>query len=872
MELGVATLGIAIAKVVLRLGGDSDVADSITDLVGQNGRNPKDQARENVEEALGAVIAQRLTERLPPGMKLDSTDFLAAAEDVKDLMFRLLTDEDATLAAVRDGANFKRWVLANGARGLRRKTSARAEPIFDAVLEAACDEFVRFAPSSSLLLSAGIRAVLDKIEHIPDLADHVARIPQMSADLTLAALDDRDARLRTSLPNWVVNASISATRAGRLVGRPVSEWTAAELGVHDSIDTPVPSSGLTDYILRSHDDRLRQLVEDVVERKGQSLFLLAVGTSCAGKTRAIYECVKATLPEWQLVAPGTAQDLRNALAAGIPAKTVIWWDELQLRISRSEAIGVAPALQQLLQAHDDGAGPVVVASTVWRANLLAMESRSVPEDAAKGADSLPQLLELATKVPIVDHFSEPERDRALRSSDARVRIAAETSSFRSEGWQVTQTLAGGSTLLSRMTQSEVSAGAGFSPSARAMLLAASDLRRVGLENPLPAWAVEGSAVGYLGDPRPVETWLPDAIDECTRDASNDDAVTGRQSLDFRRTGVPALRVQWIGGATSATKCYELHEILLHERLNSVSPAPLAPSLWECLSSRLELLPNEERQRISEFARTRAMFTLAHAFQTDPLERLGILVELGDEGALLELSTLAKRDLDKYGSWGATRELVRALSNSRDLSPVDGRLLADSRLEAVLGIRYTDLMFETAATNEFARRHLEQLSSRSLYVAARLASLRPGWDRARGWRAELAEEAARGNWYAKAELRDERAIEGDEAALQDLRERSDLNSLDARRRLRKVLARRSVKDNSSGSEIREWAIAGDAAAQEELVSALSADPRALRSQAKLVDELRDAVLLGWPRAARVLLAHFRSINPNVRELDPDALPL
>jgi hypothetical protein len=52
-------------------------------------------------------------------------------------------------------------------------------------------------------------------------------------------------------------------------------------------------------------------------------FVLLVGGSSVGKTRALYEAVHAVLPEWWLLPPADANAVRE-LAAASALRTVIW--------------------------------------------------------------------------------------------------------------------------------------------------------------------------------------------------------------------------------------------------------------------------------------------------------------------------------------------------------------------------------------------------------------------------------------------------------------------------------------------------------------------------------------------------------------------
>lgn len=866
MDPSIAALGFAIAKVVMRFQGRSEVADALDDLHGSV-KGTRQSGRRDRLEPVGREIARNLESALPHVGPDETDDLRAAAKDVTLLISRFANDGDASLAAVLDPAAFRRWAQDHGGGQLRSWTNERAQPFFDKLLDAACTQFAELAPSSPLLLSAGLKAILAETGAIPELVQRLEPLSRVSSGLTEAALADRDAHLRRSLPNWVVAASISATERGRRGGIAIGRWDPVDLGVRPTTLGDAQDVGVTPYVLRPHDGVLRgHLRESAI--KSQSLFLLAVGTSSTGKTRAMHEALLSEVPDWGLIAPETADDLREALASGIPAQTVIWLDELQLRISRHEAPNVAPALLQLLATSEEKARPIVVAATVWRVNLHEMHSRSSPTAAAAGADSLPRLIDEAIVVPILDVFSEAERSAAIDSGDSRLCRAAEASTRSDAGWQVTQTLVGAPSLIARVDEMSHSSGASFSLSAKAVLHGAADLRRVGLENPLPRWAIEESAPGYLDDSRPVTLWIDHALRECTADAATDDSVMGETHLDFLRRGVPALRPRWIRRDRdgSADLFYELHEILLQHHLQRHGRTATAEPVWESLVRHRDELDASTRGRVAAFARDRAMFSLARALETDPILRVGISAERGDPDAIRDLTAIARSSSTDGTSLNpAADELVGALLRSRNLAAIRELIESSDAWLYMFKTSYVSLLFEIAVSDLGARSELERLAPTSLYISGRLAAVRPGWDRHTGWRDELAATAATGNWYAKAEVEDFAAFEGDPDALQRLRDRAGEGSVGAMRRLARLEARKAIASMGPLASV-SYGVANGVAAQGALISAWAVQLSRREHTTETLAAATEAANLGWPGAAWMLLSHYRSLRPRVRELD------
>ena len=77
-------------------------------------------------------------------------------------------------------------------------------------------------------------------------------------------------------PRVTVQASIKATTAGAVLGRPIDQWDPADLGVHDSI-TVENETTLTPYLPRDHDTDLRGHLKDLMAAGAGSRLVLVVG-------------------------------------------------------------------------------------------------------------------------------------------------------------------------------------------------------------------------------------------------------------------------------------------------------------------------------------------------------------------------------------------------------------------------------------------------------------------------------------------------------------------------------------------------------------------------------------------------------------------
>lgn len=475
-------------------------------------------------------------------------------------------------------------------------------------------------------------------------------------------------------------ASRGATSRGVIVGPPITEWAPSDLGVHASI-TVQDETGLTPYIAREHDQQLREHLARAAETGGPTL-VLVVGTSCTGKTRTLYEAVIAVLPDWQVTAPRTDSDVARLMVDGVPAHTIVWLDELQGRIPKTaDGITAAKAIVEILGAAEGN--PIVFVGTIWPTNLAVMQVRPTPDEANAGADVIPDLLARGEMIHVPECFTATDLDN-LSITDPRLCMALDTAALvphPQEGAKIIQVLAGGTQLVHRLNPPEGTHPQDeFSPAAKAVLHAAGDLRRVGMPNPIPRWAIEGAATGYLylHDQRPAQQWLPAALAETTAAARRDDELTGSRSLDIHQQGIPALTPHWYVDSDNALEeGYDLHDYLYQDHLTCHRRDPTRPSLWDTLTTQTHA--PEVAEALSRAAEDRGLYRVATALLQPHISReadreshhdrpcLGLEQQLfsrlcrGDDAALPLLRQLA----DHHGSTPARHSLVLHLGRQAE---------------------------------------------------------------------------------------------------------------------------------------------------------------------------------------------------------------
>ncbi|MFI9328333.1 hypothetical protein ACIGZJ_12415 [Kitasatospora sp. NPDC052868] len=285
--------------------------------------------------------------------------------------------------------------------------------------------------------------------------------------------------------------------------RPVARWTAQQLGVHPAVPGRAFESGagfvLPEYVERGHDRRLRAQL-DAVADDGRSALVVIQGGSCTGKTRTAFEAVRASLGDWQLVFPKTAESLLALLAADAAGpRTVLWLNEAQNVIDGPKGEAAAAALRRGLERR----GPLVIVATLWP-DL----HRRLAERPAEGLDRHPQargLLASGSVVHVPGAFERAALADLMARDDASLAVAAATS--RSGG--VTQVLAGGPALVDHYESA-----VGSDCYAWAVVTAAMDARRLGHGPSIPLALLEAAAPGYLTKDQRAEApadWFADAL-------------------------------------------------------------------------------------------------------------------------------------------------------------------------------------------------------------------------------------------------------------------------------------------------------------------------------------------------------------------------
>lgn len=474
-------LGVAVGKLLFRWADLNDTADALEDAhAGFDALRALGLKR--VQKPVGTAITDVLEHRLLGVRDMGRREQMRIAVGNVATVFSGLSDDDIR-AAAQHPTGFPDYLARGPGNVLLRQTEEALTPFTRRLMDAGAEVFAELAPRSGRFTSGALIRLLDQVEAATvSVAGLRAELAAARAELVAATnrVGERVEELhpkvdrilqateRTSIPDAAVKVSLRALATGVVLGPPVGQWAtgrAGGLGVNASI-TVHDETTLTPYLARAHDQQLRDTLHALTTPGASSQLLLVVGNSCVGKTRTLYEAVQAVLPDWQLVAPPTDTDLARLLTiGGVPARTVVWLDELQNKLTKlGDGVNAAKAISALLSATE--VGPFLVAGTIWPHELNNLTQRPTPEEAAAGAASIRDLLSQATTFPVPDTFTDA--DLANAPNDARLKIAITTAtpiSHPEHGRKLTQVLAGGTQLVHRLHCDPSRPGA-FSPAAQ----------------------------------------------------------------------------------------------------------------------------------------------------------------------------------------------------------------------------------------------------------------------------------------------------------------------------------------------------------------------------------------------------------------------
>jgi hypothetical protein len=342
------------------------------------------------------------------------------------------------------------------------------------------------------------------------------RINKQLLESLLAALSVAEPERSRVMEAWIRVSSGPArgpTNSGRC-----DEASPRQLGIHATITADDATNELTSYVKRDFDVRLQDVIAKGVDA---GCFVVLMGGSSTGKTRSLYEAVMNVVPDWWLVQPTRTRDIVDLVEAPID-KIVLWLDDLH------RFLGGEPALTNDMVTRLVRKRTIVV-GTLWPEEYHARKTLRCTDGPDTHADGR-RLLESADVVSVPDGFTEKEHEAAadLALTDSRLRAAIAVSDAG-----ITQVLAAGPDLVHRWEQAP-------DPYTKAVITAAADARRLGVQGPLSEEALTAAMAGYLTPTQrvaPPDTWLERALRHAT--APLNGAVSALTPVAGPQAGVSA---------------------------------------------------------------------------------------------------------------------------------------------------------------------------------------------------------------------------------------------------------------------------------------------------------------------------------------------
>lgn len=278
----------------------------------------------------------------------------------------------------------------------------------------------------------------------------------------------------------------------------VDEVSPRDLGVHPAISSNGEPNDLPTYVPRDFDDDLERRIVRGVDT-GDGCFVLLIGGPSQGKTRSLYEVVRATVSDWWLVQPARTQDIHDFRATPTE-RTVLWLDDLHRYLSADPPL-LREHLVELLRTTG-----MIVVGTIRPDSYFGR--RRTPEDPGDDYVEHRLLLDVAQLISVPDKFTVKERQRAndAATHDERIKAALAVSDAG-----VTQVLAAAPDLVNSWEHA---------PNAysKAIISVAADAVRLGVQSPLRADVLAEAMADYLTPVQratPIEQWLELALDHAT---------------------------------------------------------------------------------------------------------------------------------------------------------------------------------------------------------------------------------------------------------------------------------------------------------------------------------------------------------------------
>lgn len=415
---------------------------------------------------------------------------------------------------------------------------------------------------------------------------------------------------RTEATEAIVGLSRQLTKA-----RDWTNWRA--LGIHPAIPLPGETdASLPSYVLRDVDTQVRNLIEAGI---AGGTFVLLKGRAGKGKSRCLYEAMRATIPDdWRFLLPQNSSRLLDLVSAGQDlGKTVIWLDELQDYLASSPD-AVLDAISRLL---NDPTRPLIILATIWSTHYDRFQQAGTTwsttadghSHAEVGDPAARRVLRLAHVVTMPNGFDDSDALTAAGQADPRIETARQ---LADDEHTLTESLGAAPQLIDAFdVPSDKLAGY--------LAHAAVVIRRCGNSNKIGADLLRTMAEAAFTDHDRADyfdtDWFTDGIALATHAVAN--------------TSIPILTDVLETGDEAVS--YSLHDLVLQhaidcgidtpddgqwqlviERANPEECFAIGHQVWDAWNGDKTALAGRAWQRSADFGNTDAMHELAHLRQTN----------------------------------------------------------------------------------------------------------------------------------------------------------------------------------------------------------------------------------------------------------------
>ena len=247
---------------------------------------------------------------------------------------------------------------------------------------------------------------------------------------------------------------------------------------------------------------------DLAESVAAGGFVLLVGDSATGKSRAVFEAVRSTVPGHTLICPRDRGAIATAAAMTMKERwCVLWLDSLERFLGTGGL--TADLAGQLLGIQGERAGPDgghrVIVATIRAADHDRLTRGADDDGGPQPSGDARQVLALAQTIPVPRTFTADEMDRA-RAREWEPGLADAIARGGRHG--IAELLAGGPAMLRTWERARAASAGGDAAAEQggacgaALVSAAVDMRRIGYVSPLPCALLEQVHQHYLERPAP----------------------------------------------------------------------------------------------------------------------------------------------------------------------------------------------------------------------------------------------------------------------------------------------------------------------------------------------------------------------------------